>query len=101
MGVGIVTNGPVNLRDYGLCRRQVTGAQKHDLTFALLAENVHLAVSRDLVDAGMSARIRGEYQTIVHGNGNAVGHFSDCSSGSRSEDDMDVVRGSQSLPDAS
>jgi len=48
------------MRDYGLHGRQFASAQQHELTLAIDAEGVHLAVGADLVDTGGGAQIRGK-----------------------------------------
>jgi hypothetical protein len=57
-----------------LSGRKISCIQKHHLTVSIASERVHFAVGGNLVNAGVSAGIRGKDKPRIDSDGNAIGH---------------------------
>jgi hypothetical protein len=58
----------------GLARREIAGGRKRDNALAGLLEQMQLAEDRDVVDAGIGARVGDHDETIPHEDADTIRH---------------------------
>ncbi len=69
-----VTDIAFELCDDPLAGREVARAEQHELPIPGHAEDAHLAVGPDVVDARVGAGIRRKNKTFVDGDGETIAH---------------------------